>query len=166
MNLFGIGTSRLSVLTAAMLTLTTLPVPAEAGGVGGAAAHSAMRRMFAREAARDAATPAVRLSRGMFLSRYATREEAAIEARQGLRAGQHLVGPTERSRVLDAEQARARYGLQHKVPEVRELWYVPKGTPARVNPVWGGARDATEITFTRALPPSNLAQVVPLPREH
>ena len=57
--------------------------------------RAAMNRMLSKEAARDAAAPAVALRRGEYLSRYATKQEAAIEARQGLRAGQHLAGPTE-----------------------------------------------------------------------
>lgn len=137
---------------------------AEAGGLGSAAARAAMNRMLAKEAVRDAATPAITLERGIYLRRYATREEAAIEAQQGLRTGQHLVGPSEGKRPLPAQAAIERYGLPHKVPEVQELWYVPKGTPARVNPVWGGARDATETTLTQPLPARNLLRIEALPK--
>jgi hypothetical protein len=70
--------------------------------------------------------------------------------------------PAKSQRVLSAEAASARFGLPHKAPEIRELWYVPKGTPARVNPVWGGARDASETTLTRPLPPRNLIHADPV----
>jgi len=129
---------------------------AGAAGLGKVAGRAAISRLVAKEVARDAATPAIALKRVIVLPRYATRQEAAAEAQQGLRAGQHLVGPTESKAILPADAASERYGLQHKTPEVRELWRVPKGTPARVNPVWGGARDATETTLTSPLPPQHL----------
>jgi hypothetical protein len=145
-----------------ILVLAATSSGVEAGGIGSAASRAAFGRMLSREAARDAASPAIALRRGMYLGRYATREEFAAEAKHGLRAGQHLVGPGESQRVLSAEAASARFGLPHKAPEIRELWYVPKGTPARVNPVWGGARDASETTLTRPLPPRNLIHADPV----
>lgn len=158
-----VNTRCLSMLAAALIAATGLTASANAGGLGKAAGRAAVSRMLAKEAARDAASPAVALRRGQSLSRYATRQEAAAEAKQGLRAGQHLAGPSESRQLLSAEAASERYGLAHKTPEVRETWYVPKGIPARVNPVWGGATDATEATLTRPLPAKNLTRIESLP---
>ena len=154
---------RMGAMTVALMLFASVPGTAEAGGLASAAARAAMKRMLAKEAARDAATPALALSRGRYMFRYATKQEAAVEAQQGLRAGQHLTGPSETKRLLSAAAASERYGLAHKTPEVRELWYVPKGTPARVNSVWGGARNATETTLTRPLPGRNLTRIESLP---
>lgn len=155
----------IGVLTTALIIFGSATNNVEAAGMGSAAARAAMNRMLAREAARDAATIAVPLRRGLYLPRYATRQEAAAEAQKGLRAGQHLVGPLESKGILSSQAASARYGLQHKTPEVREMWYVPKGTPTRVNPVWGGSHGASEATLTRPLPPRNLTHVAPLPSQ-
>ena len=116
-----------------------------------------------KDAARDAATRAVPLATDRNLARYVTKQELAVEARSGLKAGQHLTGPSEATIALSAESAKARYGLLHKTPQALEIWRVPKGTPAKVNPALGGKAGATEATLTRPLPPRNLIRVEPLP---
>ena len=133
-----------------------------AAGLAKSVAKAAIHRsMFAREAARDRATQAVALSKSKLVPRYTTKSQLQTDRKHGLAAGKHLVGPGEKKNLLTPRSAQQRFGLP-RTPEVRQTWYLPKGTLVRPNKVWFGHPKASEITLVNPLPPKNLVRVEPL----
>lgn len=150
-------------LSMLLACLVSVPLSVEAKGLGGVVGKAAIGRLLTREAARDAATPAVAAAHGHQLMRYTTRVQARADAKAGLESGRHLTGATEGKVPLSAQAAQKHYGIP-VAPQVREVWSVPKGWPERLNKVWRGDRDAMEITSPKPLPPSRLVRVEKLPK--
>lgn len=149
-----------------LLGLFTLPLAltapeAEAGQASRRITTRAWRRLFAHDAARDAATKAAPLAKPKNVWRYTSNTEARNAAKKGLPAGRHMTSGVTPGRAPGADIARRRYGLQQK-PEVRMTIQLPASQPVRSNKVLGGGRGVGEITSSRPLPPSAIRRVVPL----
>lgn len=149
-----------------LLGLFTLPLvltapEAEAGQASRRITSRAWRRLFARDAARDAATKTAPLVKPKNVWRYTSNTEASKAAKSGLPAGRHMTSGVTPGRAPGADATRRRYGLQQK-PDVRMTIQLPAGQPLRSNKVLGGARGVGEITSSKALPPSAIRRVVPL----
>lgn len=84
-----------NLLIAVLASILTTTLPVEARGLGTVAAKSAMKRMLAREAERDAAKPALRAAQANQMMRYTPLAQARAEGKAGLAAGRQLTGAME-----------------------------------------------------------------------
>ena len=157
------------VKSLAMLVALMIALPA-AAGVAGSIARGAAAAMHKRigskaflksEAARDASTSVRRLDAPATVYRYASGIHAAGEARNGIAPGRHMTGVGENSKMLNADRASRRYGIAR--PEVRETIVLPRGFPVRQSRVWSGARNATELTSPRRVPPGAIRKIKAVP---
>lgn len=149
----------LLLLTAAVLNLASRE--AEAGKASKKLAGRAWRRLFARDAARDAATKARPLTKPTKVWRYTSREEAENAAKRGLAKDKHMTAGVGRGRPPTAASAQRRYGLARD-PQVRMTIELPARQPVRRNKVLGGAPGVGEITSPKPVPPGAIRRIVPL----
>lgn len=149
-----------------------LPLMAEAGGLGKAAARgawrSSTRRLWGRSAtqvlrrdiARDSAIKARALARSRTVFRYTSKAQAGSELRRGILPGRHMTSHGGPGRPLSRIAAQKRYGLR-RPPQVRETISLPKGVPVRSAKALGGRPGVGEITSTKRLSPTAITKVVP-----
>lgn len=118
--------------------------------------------IHARDAARDAVTPAKPLMAPRTVHRYTTEARAAREVQQGIKPGTHMTPNAPAGRPLTPGHAQQRYGLETK-PEVRMTIDLPKGLPVRPNKALAGTAGRGELTSPQALPPQAIRRVTKLP---
>jgi hypothetical protein len=123
----------------------------------------AMSKILRRDAARDASTRSVRLSRMRSVARYTTGTRARLEARGGIAAGSHFTARLRRGRPMSATNARRSFGLPRK-PSVRESVLLRKGTQVRFNKAIHGRPGIGEITTVRRIPRESIRQIARLKR--
>ncbi len=145
---------------AAIIVVAVTP-SAHAGNAKRALARRAWQRIFARDAARDAATPAKPLKRSRRVWRYTTKRDAENTKRHGLPKGRHMTSGTSPGRPPSPSTARDKYGLPRK-PEARITIELPKGHPVRHNKVVGGKPGVGEITSVRRVPNHAIKKITPL----
>lgn len=149
-----------------------LPILAEGGSLGRAAARGAARsaarafrgspaQTLRRDLLRDRATRVRPLPKDRTVFRYTSKEGAQQEIQRGIPPGSHMTGRGGSGRPLSSTEARRRYGLPQK-PEVRETVRLPKGQPTRSNRAIGGAPGVGESTSSKRVPPEAIKNVVPL----
>jgi hypothetical protein len=156
---------------AALLILATsiLPLTAEAGGLGRAAARGAWRssaklwrrspaQIMRRDLVRDRAIKARPLARPRTVFRYTSNAQARTELRRGIRPGRHMTSHGGPGRPLSRVAAQQRYGLRRR-PQVRETIRLPKGEPIRSAKALGGRPGVGELTSTRRLSPTAITNV-------
>jgi hypothetical protein len=149
------------LLTIIVAVVGTFSTNAEAGGLGKVFGRVWFKQMAKREAARDAATLVKPLSKSRYVYRYATKGRAVKEAHGGLGKNRHTTSGVTSGRPLSAVEAQHRYGLPTK-PEVRSTWYLPKGTPVRMNKVMYGKPGYGEITPSKRIEPKGLKETIQL----
>lgn len=142
-------------LVIGLVAAALFPTPADAGG-SNLVARAAVKRLMERDVARDALTAAKPLARDTTVWRYASRKQAAHEARNGFHPGTHFTTKVHPGRPPSAAKAQRRYGLPAR-PQVRETVRLTKGTPMRHNKAYGGGPGRGELT--NQLPLSNGAQI-------
>ncbi len=161
---------RFGVLLA--LGLTLLPLVAEGGSLGKAAARGAAKsaaralrggsaQTFRRDLLRDQATRVRPLPKDRTVFRYTSKERAGQELLKGIPPGSHMTSRGGPGRPLSAEKAQRRYGLPQK-PEARETIRLPKGQPMRFNRALGGAAGVGEGSSPKRVPAEALKKVTPL----
>jgi hypothetical protein len=169
-----------------LLSLSIVPVPAGAGGLGRALFRGASRglargaeRGVARGSARAARSSALRrllrrdmaahsrarlrpLEQPRTVFRFTSQGQAQRELRRGIAPGHHMTSSGGPGRPLGATSAMKRFGLLRK-PQVRETVRLPKGNMVRLNKVVGGGRGVGEATSPKRIPSGSIKRVVPLP---
>jgi hypothetical protein len=125
-------------------------------------ADSVMRRIFFRDAARDALLPMTRIAKPRRVWRYTDKEGAKKALTKGLPKGVHTSVGISRGRALTSENARKRFGLA-KRPDVRMTIELPGGHPVRRGKVIGGAPGVGEFTLGKPISPSAIKGMSPVP---
>ncbi len=159
-------------LLAGLLIVATamLPLTAEAGGLGKAAARGAWRssarlwrrspaQIMRRDLVRDRAIAARPLARPRTVFRWTTKQRAAVELRRGISPGLHMTSNGGPGRPLSRVAAQDRYGLLRR-PQVRETIRLPKGQPVRAAKALGGRPGVGELTSPKRLSPTTITNVV------
>lgn len=161
-------------ILAGLLILATglLPLTAEAGGLGRAAARGAWRsstrtlwgrsagQVLRRDLTRDSAIKACPLVSSRTVFRYTSKAQASSELRRGILPGRHMAGGYGGpGRPLSRIAAQQRYGLLRR-PQVRETIRLPKGQPVRFAKALGGRPGMGELTSTHRLSPTAITKVV------
>lgn len=120
-------------------------------------------RIFARDAARDRATPSILLKKGRNVFRYTTPTVAAREARAGFRAGSHFTSRATSGRPMSAASAGQRFGIgPDRTRRIKVT--LPPGTPVRFNKLFGGKRGVGEISIGKKVRPNAIDGTVTLRR--
>jgi hypothetical protein len=163
-------------LVAVMLVLTFMLICelAEAGGIFRAAVRATTRgaekqaerttrieQAYARDAIRDAATPAKSAPTVRRVQRYTSTAQAEREAREGISAGSHMTPNVARGRGISSDTAQARYGLAEKPEQVMTI-EIPAGTPLRSNKALGGAAGRGEVIATTPIPATAIKSTRPV----
>jgi hypothetical protein len=149
------------LLTIILVVVGIFPTNSEAGGLDKVFGRALFKQMVKREAARDAVTLVKPLSKPRYVYRYATKARAVKEANGGLPKNRHTTSVVTTGRLLSAVKAQQRYGLPTK-PEVRSTWYLPKGTPVRMNKVMYGKSGYGEISTSTRIEPKGLKKMIQL----
>lgn len=147
-----------------------LPLSAEAGGLGRAAARGAWRssariwrrspaQIMRRDLVRDRAIKARPLARQRTVFRYTSNAQARTELRRGILPGRHMSSNGGSGRPLSRVAAQQRYGLPRR-PQVRETIRLPKGQPMRSAKALGGRPGVGELTSPKRLSPAAITNMV------
>lgn len=138
---------------------------AQAAARGAAAsARKSMAKVLRIDRIRDARAPVSRLARPRTTFRYATPQQARMEAREGIAAGSHFTSRAMRGRPLSTSAAAARYGLPAG-KTTRLTVTLPPGTRLRFNKALRGGRGVGEMTTAGRVAPAAIRRAVQLPRK-
>lgn len=132
-----------------LLALGTRSANAQVTRAAARAARQALaadaRALLKKDFLRDAASTVKRLKKSRMVFRFTNPQRAFLESRKGLAPGTHMTVGAGPGRPLSGKSAAAKFGLP-RVPSVRELIELPRGTAIRVNKALKGWQGVGEIT--------------------